>query len=109
MNHAARVVQPSLGMNDEPRIERNEERSRYELWVGDARAGTLSYRQEPDAVVLIATRVDPAFEGHGYGSRLVTRALADVRAAGTKAEIECEFAQSYVERHPEAQDLLRSV
>ena len=93
-------------MTDEARIERNRERSRYELWVGQDRAGTLSYREEPDAVVLIATRVDPAFEGRGYGSQLVARALADIRAAGTKAEIECEFAQAYVQRHPEQQDLV---
>ena len=95
-------------MSDEPRIERNQQRRRYELWVGDDRAGTLAYRNEPDAVVLIATRVDPAFEGHGYGSQLVARALADIRAAGAKVEIECEFAQAYVERHPEEQDLLRN-
>ena len=94
-------------MSNEPRIERNEERSRYELWVGDDRAGTLSFREEPDAVVLIATRVDPAFEGRGFGSQLVARALSDIRAAGTKAEIECEFAQAYVQRHPEEQDLVR--
>ena len=93
-------------MADEPRLERNDEKSRYELWLGEHRAGTLRIRDEPDAVVLVATRVDPAFEGHGYGGRLVARALADVRAAGRRVVIECEFAQAYVQRHPEEQDLL---
>jgi predicted GNAT family acetyltransferase len=95
-------------MADEPRLELNEELSRYELWADDARAGTLKIRDEPDAVVLVATRVDPAFEGRGYGSRLVARALADARAAGRKVAIECEFAQAYVQRHPEQHDLLLS-
>jgi predicted GNAT family acetyltransferase len=95
-------------MGDEPRVERNDQASRYELWADDARAGTLKIREEPDALVLVSTRVDPAFEGRGYGSRLVARALADARAAGRKVIIECEFAQGYVQRHPEEQDLLLS-
>ncbi|HEY7526092.1 MAG TPA: GNAT family N-acetyltransferase [Candidatus Limnocylindria bacterium] len=96
-------------MSAELRLERNEEKSRYELWIDDTtRVGTLKIRDEPDAVVLVATRVDPAFEGHGYGGRLVARALADARAAGRKVAIECEFAQAYVARHPEEQDLLLS-
>jgi predicted GNAT family acetyltransferase len=93
-------------MADEPRLELNPERSRYELWADDARAGTLTIRDEPTAVVLVSTRVDPAFEGRGYGSRLVARALADVRAAGRKVVVECEFAQAYMQRHPEEQDLV---
>ena len=95
-------------MADEPRVERNDEASRYELWADDAQAGTLKIREEPDGLVLVSTRVDPAFEGRGYGSRLVARALADARAAGRKVIIECEFAQAYVQRHPEEQDLLLS-
>jgi uncharacterized protein len=59
-------------------------------------------------VVLIATRVDPAFEGHGYGSLLVRRALSDARSADKKVVVECEFAQAYLQRHPEEQDLLRN-
>ena len=93
-------------MAEEPRLERNDERHRYELWLGDQRAGTLAYRSEGDALVLVATRVDPAFEGRGYGSRLVARALDDARAAGAKVIVECSFARAWLERHPEQQDLL---
>jgi uncharacterized protein len=93
-------------MDDEPRLEQNQEKSRYELWLGDERAGTLAYREQPGSVVLISTRVDPKFEGRGFGSRLVSRALADARATGRKVEIECTFAQAYMQRHPEEQDLL---
>jgi predicted GNAT family acetyltransferase len=94
-------------MTDEPRVTRNDEKSRYELWLGDERAGTLAYGQDDGAVVLIATRVDPAFEGRGYGSQLVGRALSDARTTGTKVVLECEFAQAYVQRHPEEQDVVR--
>jgi len=95
-------------MADEARLELNRERSRYELWLDQELAGTLKIREEPDVVVLVATRVDPSFEGHGYGSQLVVKALADARKAGTKVEIECDFAQAYVRRHPEQQDVLLS-
>ena len=95
-------------MTDEPRLVRNDEKHRYELWLGDERMGKLDYRDEPEALVLVQTRVDPAHEGHGYGSQLVAKVLADARAAGRKLVVECEFAQSYVQRHPEERDLLLS-
>jgi predicted GNAT family acetyltransferase len=94
-------------MDTEPRMLRNEANRRYELWVGDDRVGTITYRDEPDSVVLISTRVDPAFEGRGFGSRLVHDALADIRGRGLRVVLECSFARSYVERHPEEQDLVR--
>ena len=50
--------------------------------------------------------MDPAYEGHGYGSRLVAGALADLRAKGVKVVVECDFARAYIERHPEHQDLV---
>lgn len=93
-------------MTDEAQLRRNDERQRYELWVGEDRVGTLTVRDEPDAIVLVETVVRPEFEGHGYGSRLVAGALSDARQAGRKVRIECSFARSYVERHPEEQDLL---
>ena len=94
-------VQTLRFMDHEPRLERNDERQRYELWDGDDRVGTLKIREDPDATVLVETFVDPKFEGHGYGSRLVSAALAEVRASGKKLRIECSFARAYVERHPD--------
>lgn len=96
------------GMDSEPRMVRNEADHRYELRVGDDRVGRITYRDEPDTVVLISTRVDPAFEGHGFGSRLIHDALADIRRRRLKVVTECEFAAAYIERHPEEQDLVRS-
>jgi uncharacterized protein len=93
-------------MTDEPRLERNDAKSRYELWVGETRVGTLTIRDEPDAMVLVHTRTYPQFEGHGYGGRLVSGALAEARRAGRKVRLECEFAQAYVKRHPAEQDLV---
>jgi predicted GNAT family acetyltransferase len=95
-------------MGDEPRIVRNGADQRYELWVGDDRVGTITYRDEPGAVVLISTRVPPAFEGRGFGSRIIHDALAEIRGRGLQVVPECEFAAAYIERHVEEQDLVRA-
>lgn len=92
--------------NDEVRVIDNPRELRYELWVGETRAGYLAYRREPSVVVLIHTDVDPAFEGRGLGSRLVAGALADLRERGLKLVPLCPFVAGYLRRHPEQQDLV---
>jgi uncharacterized protein len=91
---------------DEWRVVDNPEELRYELWLGETRAGFLAYRREPGAVVLIHTDIDPAFEGQGLGSRLVADVLADLRSRGLKLVPLCPFVAGYLRRHPEQQDLV---
>jgi predicted GNAT family acetyltransferase len=91
---------------DEPRVVDNQAENRYELWVGDERPGTLEYGTLPEAIVLIHTEVDPAFEGKGLGSRLVHDVLAGLRSRGLKVVPECAFVRSYLRRHPDEADLL---
>jgi predicted GNAT family acetyltransferase len=90
----------------ESRFADNETEHRYELWVGDQRVGTISYRSRPNAIVLVRTVVDSPFEGKGYGSRLVHDALADIRARGLKVVAHCDFVSSYLRRHPDEADVL---
>ena len=90
----------------EARLTDNEAEHRYELWVGDERVGTIAYSTLPDAIVLIHTEVDSAFEGSGYGSRLVHDALADIRARGLKVVPQCAFVRAYLSRHPDEADVL---
>jgi predicted GNAT family acetyltransferase len=52
-------------------VRDNREALRYELVRGGEVLGFLLYRIEPDAVVLVHTDVDPAYEGQGLGSVLV--------------------------------------
>ena len=84
----------------------NQEENRFELWVGDERAGTLEYSTLPEAVVLIHTEVDPAFEGKGLGSRFVHDVLADIRSRGLMVVPQCSFVRSYLRRHPDEADIL---
>jgi predicted GNAT family acetyltransferase len=79
---------------------------RYELWVGDARAGFIAYRREPGIVVLVHTDIDPVYEGRGLGSRLVAGALDDIRSRGLRLVPRCPFVAAYLRRHPEQTDLV---
>ncbi|HSC91755.1 MAG TPA: GNAT family N-acetyltransferase [Gaiellaceae bacterium] len=84
----------------------NPEQLRYELRLGDVLAGLIAYRREPGIVVLVHTDVDPAFEGRGLGGRLISGALADIRARGLLFVPLCPFVAAYVGRHSEYADLV---
>jgi predicted GNAT family acetyltransferase len=97
-----------LSMNAEPapRVVDDAAEHRYELWVGDARAGVIEYESRPGVVVLIHTQIDAAFEGRGLGSRLIAGGLRDIRARGLKLVPICPFVRSYLRGHPEERDLV---
>jgi uncharacterized protein len=90
----------------EIRVIDNPEELRYELWDGSTLAGFIAYRVEPGARVLVHTDVEPAFEGHGVGTRLVADALDDLRERGLKLVPLCPFVAAYIRRHPEQADLV---
>jgi predicted GNAT family acetyltransferase len=84
----------------------NPKAHRYEIWFDGARAGYTQYRLDGDATVFMHTEIDPAFEGHGLGSRLASSALDDVRAHGRSVVALCPFIASYIRKHPQYADLI---
>jgi predicted GNAT family acetyltransferase len=88
------------------RVEKNAAASRYEMQV-EGRTALVQFRDEPDgAVRLIHTEVPDALEGRGIGSSLAKGVLEAIRAEGRTVVPQCEFIASYLERHPEYQDLV---
>ena len=88
-------------------VRDNPGESRYEaLDESGAVAGFAKYHQRDGRVVFTHAEVDDAFEGQGVGSALARGSLDKVRAAGNPVVVECEFIASYIEKHPEYQDLL---
>jgi uncharacterized protein len=79
---------------------------RYELHVDGDLAGFIRYRRVPNAVVLVHTDIEPRFEGHGLGNRLVQGALDDLRTRGLGLVPFCPFVADFLRRHPEYGDLV---
>ena len=81
-------------------IQHRPEQQRFEA-TADGGRGRLDYRSSPGVMKLVHTEVDPALEGHGVAAQLVQAALDHARAQGLKVDPACEYARSYMERHPE--------
>ena len=72
-----------MAVETESRVTDNPGQQRYELWLGDRRAGLIQYLTEPGTVLLVHTEIDPAFAGQGLGDRLVAGASATSAPAGS--------------------------
>jgi predicted GNAT family acetyltransferase len=83
------------------------ERERYVIRVDGEDAGLTVAKEGEDGTLLFShTEVKDEYEGQGLASRLVAGALDDVRSRGKKIEVTCEYVTSFLEKHPEYQDLV---
>ena len=92
---------PVAETDPSPAVSRNDEKSRYEIRIGETVAGFAAFRIQPGRVVFTHTVVDPDFEGQGLGSTLVRDALTDVSARGETIVPFCPFIQDWLKRHPD--------
>ena len=74
----------------------------------DGQTAVLNYRQEGDTLYLVHTEVPAELEGKGIGGRLAKAGLNYAREHQLKVVPRCPFVASYLERHPEFQDLVES-
>jgi len=96
-------------MADEPvtvRVSDNPKRRRYEAYVDGVLAAYATYGLTPGGITFVHTMTEPAYEGHGVGSRLAEAALDDARARGLRVTPRCPFIAAYIERHPAYADLV---
>lgn len=82
------------------------ENDRYEVRVDGQTAGYAEYMATEQVTVFTHTEVSDKFEGKGLGGILAKGALDDVRANGRGVLTLCPFMKSWIERHPDYQDLL---
>jgi predicted GNAT family acetyltransferase len=88
-------------MESNTRVVRNDQASRFELYVDDRMVGRADYRDDGERVFFPHTEVDPALNGQGLGSTLARYALDAVKAEGRRIVPECSFIALYVRRHPD--------
>jgi predicted GNAT family acetyltransferase len=86
-------------------VRDNPEQSRFEV-VLDEGIALAQYRRRGDVLQIVHTEVPPALEGRGIASALMAAAVAQARERGLKIQPSCSYADAYMQRHPEAQDLL---
>ncbi len=64
---------------------------------------------DKDGVVDIdTTYVSPSNRGLGMAGRLMGRAFANLKDAGSKVRPSCSYAKSWVDKHPEYQFMIES-
>jgi predicted GNAT family acetyltransferase len=87
-------------------VRRDDGHHRYELVDDDQLVGIADYVLRDSVMVLPHTEIDANRRGHGLGDVLVGGVLDDVRARGLTVVPTCWFVREYIDRHPEAADLL---
>ena len=66
----------------------------------------LTYNEEGDTIYFVHTEVPPEMEGKGIGGQLAKAGLEYAREHKLKVVPRCPFVASYLQRHPEYQDLV---
>ncbi|PPT31502.1 GNAT family N-acetyltransferase [Xanthomonas euroxanthea] len=72
----------------------------------DGQHAELAYRLEGERMTITHTQVPDAIAGRGIAAVLVEAALAHARQQGYKVVPACSYAQAYIRRHQQFQDLL---
>lgn len=85
--------------------EHDPTRQRFSVDTDGQRA-ELAYRLEGERMTITHTHVPEAIGGRGIAAVLVEAALHYARQAGWKVVPECSYAEAYVRRHQQFQDLL---
>lgn len=94
-------------MSSEPTVTNNPDRNRFEITTEDGRlAGFAQYVTGDGVRDFNHTVVKDEFEGQGIGGRLARAALDQTRSEGLKVLATCPFIKSWIDKHPDYQDLL---
>jgi predicted GNAT family acetyltransferase len=94
-------------MAEDIEVRHDAAQQRFEVLVDGVRA-ELDYDQRGGILSLTHTGVPTEIGGRGVGGALVRAALEYARAKGLKVKPQCEYAASYIERHPQYRDLLKA-
>jgi predicted GNAT family acetyltransferase len=87
-------------------VVNNRPQHRYELAV-DGHIAAAHYELADGVVTFVHTEVPPELGGKGIGSKLVKGALDQVQSDGLKVIAQCPFVRGYIDKHPDAADLVK--
>lgn len=95
--------------NPSEEVVNNKEKNRFEVVSGSQLSQLVYIMRGEDTIDLVHTEVPEDLSGQGIGSALVTTALTYARENDLKAIPSCPFVASYVQRHPEWNDVVTEV
>jgi predicted GNAT family acetyltransferase len=78
----------------------------YEAIVGDSEVGGITYSLTDGRLVLLAASVFPEFRSQGFATEMIRQVLDDVRAQGMTVTIICPIVRTFIDNHPEYEDLV---
>ncbi|RYD68458.1 MAG: N-acetyltransferase [Verrucomicrobiaceae bacterium] len=81
------------------------DRQRFAL-EEEGKLAYADYRREENLLIIPYVHADPALRGKGTAGRLMSGMLEIVRARGEKVRPVCGYAATWIQRHPDYQDLL---
>ena len=87
-----------------PPIQHDPDVHRFATTIEGERA-YIDYRLEGGVMILTHTWVPEAIGGRGIAGRLVRHALDHARANGLRVHPACSYADAWMRRHPEVEDL----
>jgi uncharacterized protein len=87
-------------------VVNNTAKHRYELAV-DGHIAAAHYELADGVITFVHTEVPPELGGKGIGSKLVKGALDQARSDGLKVVAQCPFVRGYIDKHPDAADLVK--
>ncbi len=86
-------------------VTHNIAQSRFELQRGP-HVCVADYHIDAAVMHLTHTWVDPSLQGQGIAAALVEAAIGHARERGLRIHPACSYVNTYMQRHPETQDLL---
>ncbi len=92
-------------MTEAEDVRNNEQESRFESGNG-ASLAVAQYQRRGSTIYFTHTKVPESLEGQGIGNELAKTALDYARQQKLRVVPRCEFIASYIEKHPEYQDLV---
>lgn len=82
-------------------VVRRSHPDRFELLLDGQVIGLAEFTDADGKRDFTHTEINPAHDGKGYGSQLVSAALTETHAEGLGAVGTCWFVEEYLVRHPE--------
>jgi predicted GNAT family acetyltransferase len=89
-------------------LEKRGTHGRYVMAMPDGELAELTYvERAPGHIIVDHTWVPPRHRGRGVALKLVVKAVADARAAGTRITPLCSYVAAEFRHHPEWSDVLK--